>query len=268
MIVTRNVPPGVLATLLAVVVGCAPAPTSSSGGAGKPSSEAAPSTDAFVSKARTFALDFLKAVKAGKGDPAQLSVPFKKVYAPAELEVEKAQGYSDTASGQLLKLAATEVGDDMSIASTDGRVVLFVAKGKTGEHTLIRVVDDGGMKIDWLGISPKNLSIDLVKGDGTAAQFAAMTFVDAVLTRKFHLAEAALTESARAKLGASVLDGKYNFGALKTKLEELIGGAATYTISAATKDTVTATIGGKTVTLKLIAGRSPAEMKVDQVEVK
>jgi hypothetical protein len=269
MTLTRIVRPGLLAALLVAAVGCAPSTPSSGDGAGKPSSEASPKTDEFVSKARTFALDFLKAVKAGKGDPAQLSAAFKKVYSPAEREDEKALGYSDAAAAQLLKLAATEVGDDLSIVSTDGRFALFVAKGKTGERTLVRVADDGGLKIDWLSVSPKNLpESKFAKGEGDAAQFATMAFLDAVLTPKFHLAEGLLTDAARAKLGASVIDGKYNFGSLEIRLKELFGGAKTYTVTVATKDTVTATVGGKTATLKLTAGRSPAEMKVDQVEVK
>lgn len=272
MPLTRIVPPGLLAVALGFAVGCGAPPQPSADGGGKSGgSGTQPSlkVDAYVSQARTFAADFLKAVKAGKGDPAQLSVAFKKVYAPAELEAEKPQGFSDTAAAQLLKLAATEMGDDLTIVSTDGRVALFVARGKAGERTLVRVADDSGLKIDWLGISPKNLpESKFAKAGGDAAQFAAMAFLDAALTRKFHLAEGLLSDAGRSNLGRSVIDGKYDFGALTHKLAELFGGATQYTVTAATKDTVTANVGGKTATVKLSAGRSPADMKVDAVEVK
>jgi hypothetical protein len=273
MPLTRIVRPGLLVVALGMAAGCGAPPQPSAGG-GKSGKGDAPSAspekvDAFVTKARAFAADFLKAVKAGKGDPAQLSAEFKKVYAPAELEAEKAQGYSDAAAGQQLKFVATEVGDDLTVVTADGRFVLFVAKGKAGERTLVRVADDGGLKIDWLGVSPKNLpEMKFAKGEGDAAQFAAMAFLDAALTRKFQLAEGTLSDAGRAKLGASVIDGKYNFGAFKNKLEELFGGATQYTVSSATKDTVTAGVGGRTATLKLVPGRSAADMKVDQVEVK
>jgi hypothetical protein len=268
MPLTRVVSTGLLAALLGVSCGCAPTPPSGSG-TGKGGGESPAKTEAFVGKARQFAADFLKAVKAGKADTAQLSEPFKKVYAP---DSTKPTGFSDNEAGLLLKLAATEVGEDLSIVGTDGKVALLVARGKAGERTLVRVVDDGGMKIDWLGVSPKNLPGEMIKGEHTAVQFAAMSFADAILTRKFQMAEAVLTDAAKAALGKSVLDGKFNPGALKNKFEELLGGATQYTITGAIKETVTLEVpyGGskKTVSMKLAAGRSPADFKVDQIEVK
>ncbi|MEO2090089.1 MAG: hypothetical protein ABGY75_11405, partial [Gemmataceae bacterium] len=158
------------------------------------------------------------------------------------------------------------VGDDPKLLTADGQFALFAAKGKAGERTLLRVAADG--KIDWLSVGPKSLPDSPFKGDGDAAQFAAMAFLDAALTRKFHLGEGLLSDAGRSNLGASVIDGKYDFGALKNKLGELFGVAAQYTVTAATKDTVTVIVGGKTATVKLSAGRSPADMKVDSVEVK
>lgn len=265
MPLTRIVRPG-LVVVFGLVVGCGAPPQPSAGGGKGGTAASAGKYDGFNDKTKTAAADFLKAVRDGKATPAQLTPEFKKVYAPAELEAEKAQGYSDTAATQLLKLAATEVGDDPKLVSADGQFALFAAKGKAGERTLLRVAADG--KIDWLGVGPKNLPDSPFKGDADAAQFAAMAFLDAALTRKFHLAEGLMSEAGRAKLGASVIDGKYNFGAFKNKLEELFGGATQYTVTAATKDTVTATFGGKTATVKLTAGRSAADVKVDQIEVK
>lgn len=275
---TRIVRPGLLAALIGVAgAGCAPPPPSqdTGTGGGKPGSGKPPDAkfDGFNDKAKRFAADFLKAVREKKTTPAQLTAEFKKVYAPAEFEADKAAGYSDAAAAEQLKLAATAVGDDPKLVSADGRVALFVAKGKAGERTLLRVVADGEPKADWLGVGPKNLPDNPFKGgDGDAAQFAAMAFLDAALTGKVRLAEGLLSDAGRAALGTSVLDKKYDVGALKNRLDELFGGATGYTVTAVTKDTVTVELpvadGKKTATVRLSAGRSPVEMKVDQVEVK
>ncbi len=263
---TRIVSPGLFAVALGFAVGCGAPSNPSTSGSGKGGTQPPGKYDGFNDKTKSAAADFLKAVKDGKATPAQLTAEFKKVYAPAELDAEKAQGYSDTAAAQLLKLAATEVGDDPKLLTADGQFALFAAKGKAGERTLLRVASDG--KIDWLSVGPKSLPDSSFKGDGDAAQFTAMAFLDAALTRKFHLAEGLLSDAGRSNLGKSVIDGKYDFGALKNKLAELFGGATQYAVTVATKDTVTATVGGKTATVKLSAGRSAADMKVDAVEVK
>jgi hypothetical protein len=266
---TRIVRTGVFVAIFGLAgCGAPPQPSGSAGGKTGGGTSAGGKYDGFNDKAKAFAADFLKAVRERRAAAAQLTAEFKKVYAPAEFEEDKAKGYSDAAAAENLKLAATEVGEDPKLISADGRVALFVAKGKAGERTLLRVAADGEPKADWLGVGPKNLPDSPFKGDADAAQFTAMAFLDAALTRKFHLAEGLLSDAGKMNLGKSELDGKYNVGALKNKLAELFGGATQYTVTAAAKDTVTATVGGKTATVKLAAGRSPSEMTVDQVEVK
>lgn len=275
MPLTRIVRPGLAAVLLGVgLAGCGqPQPNKPDGKPGDPKAGPAPASPTDLKAAQTAAADFLKAVREGKGSAAALTAEFKKAYAPPERPDEMAVGYSDTAAAFNLKHAATEVGDDVSTPAGSGDTAFAVAKGKAGGRTLLRLVKAGSdWKVDWLSVAPKGVSDATLSGEAAPAQFAAQAFVDAVLTRKFPLAAGLLSDAAKATYGKSVFDGKFDPGALKNKLEEFFGGADRYTVTASAKDGVTVELplagGKKTATLKLTAGRSATDMKVDQIEVK
>jgi hypothetical protein len=268
MTLTRIVHLGWFVLLVGFLIGCSSTPPSGTGKSGGPATSPAIKPDELKASAQKFATEFLKAVRERKANAAQLTPEFKKVSAPAVYESDKAQGFSDAVADENLKLAATEVGDDVSIPAVSGSIAFAMAKSKTGGRTLLRLVKMGSdWKVDWLSIGRKGAPEDALSDANAPAQFTTQAFLDAVLTRKFPLAEGLLSDAGRMNLGKSVTDGKYNFGALKNKLEELFGGADKYLLTTASKDTVTVELplarGKKTATFKLSVGA-----KVDQVEMK
>lgn len=248
------------ALLLALVVGCgAPAPTGDTKG-GTPGNPGTPADPKAAEAAKKFATDFLTAVRDKKASPDQLTPAFAKVF-------------SDHPAADLTFLA-TEVGaDDVSTpASADG-AVFAVGKSKTGGgRTLLRLVKVGSdWKVDWLSVGAKGVTDATLSGEEASAQFAAQALLDAAFRKKYDHAAALLTDNARNTFGKGTFGG-FDKGALEGKLKELFGGADKYTVTGASKGSVTVELpkagGKKTATIKAVKGTRPGEWLVDGVEVK
>ncbi len=250
--------------LLALVVGCGgTSPTGENKGGGTPTKPAGTPADPKAADAgKKFAADFLAAVRDKKASPDQLTPEFAKVF-------------SDSPAAELTFLA-TEVGADevTTPASADG-VVFAVGKSKTGGgRTLLRVVKVGAdWKVDWLSIGVNGVTDATLSGDDAPAQFAAHALLDAAFRKNTRHLAGLLTAAARDTLGQSVITKKFDHGALRSRVDELLEGATRYTLVGVNKGTVTADLplaGGKkkTATIKAVKGSRPGEWLVDAVEVK
>lgn len=277
---TRIVLPALLVAVL--LTGCgggdsAPnSPTDKDKGTGKTDKTVTPPVAAVTrAEAEAFASGFLIAVREKKATPDQLTAEFKKVFAPAGLEAEKAQGYSDTVAAAELSFLASEVGADdvTAVANADGSAFAVGKNKTTGGRTLVRVVKVGTyLKADWLSVGPAGVPDAALKGDDAPAQFAVQSLIDAVLRKKHTHAQTLLTEAARNKYGESVFDKKFDPGALNNKLDELLGGYDKYAVTGTSGGTVTVDLpfaaGKKTGTLTAVKGTRPGEWLVDSIEVK
>lgn len=276
---TRTVVPALLvAVLLSGCGGGGPAPnspTEKDKGTGKTDKTVSPpAVSVKEAEAKTFTGTFLTAVREKKATPDQLTAEFKKVFAPAGLEAEKAQGYSDTVAAAELSFLAADVGTDdvTAVANADGSAFAVGKNKTTGGRTLVRVVKVGAdLKADWLSVGPAGVPDAALKGDDAPAQFAVQSLIDAVLRKKHTHAQALLTEAARKKYGESSFGG-FNPGALNNKLDELLGGYDKYAVTNTSGGTVTVDLpfaaGKKTGTLTAVKGIRPGEWLVDSIEVK
>lgn len=281
---TRTVLPALLVAVL--LSGCGggdptPAPTSEKDkGTGKPdkTDKTGTTPPANVKEveaaAKSFATTFLTAVRDKKATPDQLTPEFKKVFAPAGMEAEKAQGYSDTVATAELSFLAGEVGaDDVTVVGNADGSAFAVGKNKAnGSRTLLRVVKVGAdLKVDWLSVGPSGVPDATLTGENAPAQFAAQALLDAVNRNKTTLAPALLTDAARSKYGESVITKAFDAGALRDNLRVLLG-FDKYAVTAASNGSVTVELafaaGKKTGTLKAVKGPRPGEWLVDSIEVK
>lgn len=264
MRLTRTVLPALLAAVL--LSGCGgggsgPAPTGEGKGGTSPTKPGAtPNADPKAADAaKKFATDFLAAVRDKKASPDQLTPEFAKVF-------------SDTPAADLTFLSTEVAADEVSVTAADG-VTFAVGKSKGGNgRTLLRLVKAGNdFKVDWLSVGPKGMADATLSGDDAPAQFAAQALLDAVLRKKSTHAAALLTENARNTLGKSPFGG-FDLGQLRDKLNELFAGAEKYSVTGASKGTVTVDLplaaGKKTATIKTVKGARPGEWLVDAVEVK
>ncbi len=263
MRLTRIVLPALMAAAFLSGCGGTTGPTGDNKGAGtptKPGTTTPPTDPKTADAAKKFATDFLVAVRDKKASPDQLTPEFTKVF-------------SDSPAADLTFLATEVAADDVSVAAGPDGSAFAVGKSKTGGgRTLLRLVKSGaGYKVDWLSVGVKGMTDATLNGDDAPAQFAAQALLDAVLRKKYAHASALLTDNARNALGKSPFGG-FDQGAIKNKLDELFGGADKYTVSGASKGSVTADLalagGKKTATIKSVKGTRAGEWLVDAVEVK
>ncbi len=265
-----------LPALLVLLAGCAPPPASDAGKGGeKPGLPGADPKQ--VDAAKKYATDFLKAVVERKAKPDQLTVEFKKEFAPPVLDADRKQGYSDEQASAQLGLLATEVNaDDVTVVGGADGSAYAVGKGKL-PRTLLRLVKVGNdLKVDWISVGRVGTGDAALSGDDAGGQFAAQAFADALLRTKFSQAAALLTPDAKTRMGTSKLDGKFDRSALQNALSDQLPGADKYTVTKTAKDgaAVVVTIdvplagGKKTATVKAVKGTRPGEWLVDAAEVK
>jgi len=257
-------------------IGCTPstAPTSEAGGGtGKGQTSVAKITvDDAKSGAVKFAAAFVKSVREGSANPAQLSVPFKKIFAPAELEADKPLGYSDAVAVQNLKLLAKSIGiGEPTVAAVSANAAFLVSTNEVGGRTMLRLTKGSDWLIDGLSVSPGADKTVILKGDDAPAQYAVQAFIDAVQNRRYLQAEAMLTDGAKKTLGKGTFGDGFDRGALVNKFDELLGYVDEYSLvgSSATGATVEVkTIGVKKTLQFKTAARSdvPATHEIDGIE--
>lgn len=279
---TRTVLPAVLVAVL--LSGCGGGDAAPNSPTDKDKDKGTTRTDkpgtppaAVVTKAEAeaFTSGLLVAVREKKVTPDQLTPEFKKVFAPPALEAEKAQGYSDAVAVTELGLLAGDVGADevTAVANADGSAFAVGKNKATGNRTLVRVVKVGSaLKVDWLSVGPPGVPDATLSGDAAPAQFAVQAVIDAVLRKKHAHAQALLTEAARTRYGESVFTKAFDAGALKNKLDELLGGYDKFAVTNTSGGTVSVDLtfaaGKKTGTLTAVKGSRPGEWLVDSIEVK
>lgn len=263
MRLTRTVLPALLVAVL--VSGCGGGTTTGpTGEKGKPSGKAATPAPVNVKEveaaAKAFATEFLTAVKNKQAKPEQLTPEFWKAL-------------GDTPAAELTFMASKVAADKVTVTLGPDGSAFAVGTSTTTPRTLLRVVKVGtDWRVDWISVGPNGVPDATLSGSDAPARFAAQALVDAVLWHKHSLAAALLTDSARNAYGQSVFDKKFDPGALKNKLEELLGGYDIYTVTGVSNGIVTVELTGpdgkKTATLKTVKGTRPGDWVVDAIEVK
>jgi len=215
-------------------------------------SKVAMNPDQVKGAALKAAQEFLTKVKAGTATGADLTSDFKRHFAPPELSTDNAAGYSEAAATSTLKSLAGEVNSaDVTIVGVAGETAYASANGGTAGTTLLRVTRAGNdWKIDWLAVAPQAVKLTGLGADAPAG-FTAAALANAVLLRKFRLAEGLLSEAGKATLGKSSFGNNFDRGALKNKLEELFANTTSYTEGKSSKDEVELQTTAKRIKIKL-----------------
>jgi hypothetical protein len=131
------------------------------------------------------ATDFLKSVTAGSVTPAALAPGFlRAVGKPISFESDKARGYSGDAAVSWLKRVGGELafGPPSGTAGGGAAVLSGALQGPdvSGRY-LLRLVQDGGWKVDWFQISSSKVEPPPAPaGDAAFREFAATAFLDAL----------------------------------------------------------------------------------------
>jgi hypothetical protein len=283
-----------LATLCLAVtlVGCAdtPAPTKSKpvDGAGSGATPVNPAlstgpvgpADDTTTRAAT---DFLRAVGSGAATPTALSTAFLKVVGkPLVFETDVAKGYStDAAQTWLRPFSGLTFGLPTGTAGGGAAVLSgsFQGDNRNGRY-LVRLVQDGGWKVDWFQLSSVKPSTTTPTAgpDGPYQDFAAQAFLDLLADKNAldikqratllaHLLTPELRKNWAAPFSADTKDG-YDFsrGQMELKFAE-IGAVESYTLGAISdataKGELTKAVGKKAITLKLTRG-TPGQWLVSE----
>jgi hypothetical protein len=229
-----------------------------------------PTIDAPVTRADEIGVEFLTALKAGKANPEDLTPAFKRVVAPASFTSDAARGYSDWAAADWLAefAGAPATGAKVTWLPLPDGAVLGVAEPAAPAAAKVFTTVRVGLVpaqwgetfgIDWVQVSPPRPPADL--SADTAARFAAVAFVDAVLTKSPALASALLDPAAAKRLAPPLdeADAKlgYNRGLLGFKFDGFRGNSTAATFAKFT------TVGlGVTVTGELTGKSAPRAFTV------
>ena len=272
------------------------------GGCGKPDGPATPSKPAdkpqpvvgaptvptaagedLKASAITAATVFLKTVQEGKATSASLAPAFKKVIAPAELDADKAAGYSESGvrewlarlkwEGGSIAVAINHATADFAIAKTpysqgekDGSANIYIWLVRQESQWLV-----GEMLIDHVFGK-----FDIPDGEAAATTFAVRSFADGLIQKNLPKLESRMTKALKAKLApprfpADDAQG-YSSSALKTAFAELSAGRVAVPKvelkgNAATLE-VFAGDARKTIDVKLVPGATPGEFLIDDLQQK
>ena len=192
--------------------------------------------------------EFAKELQAGKLKAALLTPAFKKLIAPATTEADKAQGYSDWgAESWLAEHAKGASAEQAKGLMLDANTTLVTARSAAG-RTLMRLVKSGsGFLIDWIDVTTAVGEFDFSQAPAPA--FAAVAFLDALLTKQAKLAESLLAPAGAKKIAPPLddADGKrgYNAGILGIKLNNFRGSSVGADKLALAKDGVAYALTGE-----------------------
>lgn len=239
-------------------------------GADTTPSHAAPAVDPAA-----FAKDFLKAVHEGSATAAGLTPAFKTVIAPPAFDADAARGYSDAVADSWLKQYQGKLtAPSVYPFGGDANTQLFTAflPGEKPRHVALRLTKaDGGWLADWF--FPAEVEPTVPKS-GDAAAFAAVAFLDALLSGHGHVAAGLMAADAKARLAPPFGGQKqpYNAGILDQKLATYRGSFTSFSVAKAEGGTVAGELTGgpaakKPFTLRLAAGGRPGEWLVDDVKI-
>ena len=256
--------------LLSGTVGCGKNDSTPS----NPKDAAVPTAASGESNAAALgAAKFLKAVQDGKATSDMLAPAFKKVIAPAELDADKAAGFSESGVRSWLADAkATAKTDDLKVdVMAADYAVLSTPKNASG-RTVLRLVKSGTV---WLVTYAKfgvKSSADVV----TAAHAATVFFEEAIIAGNKSEIEAMLSKAAKAKLAAPGFDEDKPQGFSRSRLNSALAdlfpaGFKVVGVSSA-KDGLSSVLkiadGSKNrvLELKLAPGTSPGEFLIDDIQ--
>ena len=229
------------------------------------------------------ASDFLHTVGAGTAAAAALSPPFLKVIGkPVAFETDIAKGYSTDAADVWLRTVGGGLTFGLPSGTAGGGAAVlsgsFQGQTRSGRY-LIRLVQEGGWKVDWFQLSSARPAASATPTGPDAAyqDFAAAAFLD-LLADKDGMAKASripllanllspeLRKAWATPFGSDTAGGyDYSPAQIDVKLAE-IGAVEAYTAGVAADMTVkgdlTKAEGKKPFTLKLTKGTAPGQWLV------
>ena len=231
------------------------------------------------------AQDFVKAVQDGKASSAGLTPAFKKVIAPAELDADKATGFSESGVQAWLDTAKTRIGShDLKVAYATADFALASADYRTEElprippgKTYLRLIRSNTVwLIDYAIIGRTRTTFPLPVDGQAAPTFAAIAFTEAMLTRNSAGVEQLFSKSAKAKLAPPLFDTDKEQGYSKSKLKsavaDLLPGRPIFTglVVAASSIKIELNLDGakKELELRMIPGATPGEFLIDDYQQK
>jgi len=207
----------------------------------------------------------------------RVSPAFKAVIAEPTLESDQEAGFSLTGFEVWLKSLPAQKYQIVKppLIETDTVAGYRLTASEPAASGLIRVAkSERGWELDWLSLGgPAYVSLS-ASSEGSAT-FAALAFLNAVVTGKPLLAEAWIRPEARARLAppfASDQSRGFNRGLLQRAIEDFRGMAQGYEISslqrAGNTVTVSGKLDGKSFTLTLISSDPASRWLVDQFDRK
>ena len=231
----KSVCSALLVAALTAIVGCGSKTTPS--GATPPSAALSATTPAAATTvaaasgpadAATLAKagEFAKDLQAGKLKAALLTPAFKKLIAPATTEADKAQGFSDWgAESWLAEHAKGASAEQAKGLMLDADTTLVTAKSAAGRMLMRLVKSASGILIDWIDVTTDVGEFDFSQAPAPA--FAAVAFLDALLTKQTKLAESLLSPAGAKSIAPPLDDADakrgFNVGILRIKLNNFLG---------------------------------------------
>lgn len=177
-------------------------------------------TDEAKATAMKAAAEFLKAVQEGKATTASLTVAFKKVIAPPELEADKALGYSKSSvQGWFSAGKATAVSDGLKVDFATSDYALVSTAAKPGRTYLRLVKVNAVLLIDYAIFGTIAADYPLPAGDVAARHFVAIAFAAALIGKKFDAVDALLSTSEKGKLAPPLFEADKEQGYSRSKLQ-------------------------------------------------
>jgi len=270
----------VAAAILITGIGCGKKDSAPTTKDSKPKdSPTLPTTPANTGESNGAALkaatDFVKAVQDGKATSASLSLAFKKIIAPAELDADKAVGFSESGAQAWLSAAkATAKAEGLKVDLATADYAILSSVGNKPGRVFLRLAKVG---TSWL-VDHARFNARSTIEVASAATLAAALFVEAVLAGDTPEIEALLSKTAKGKLAPPRFDDDKVQGFdrlnLRSSLADLfpagLGFANVSQENAGLKATVTFTVAGanRIFVLTLAAGATPGEFLVDDLQQK
>ena len=227
------------------------------------------------------AADFLNAVGGGNVKADAMTPAFlKAIGKPLTFETDIAKGYSTDLAEQWVKRVGGGLTFGLPSGTAGGGAAIisgsYRGPNREGRY-LIRLVQDGGWKVDWFQLSSAPApSAPTATGDAAFQQFAATAFLDLFADKgtrpedRTPLLANLLTPELRkdwaTPFPSHTKDGyDYNPGQIEIKFAE-VGGVDSYTLGGVAdltaKGELTKAAGKKPYTLKLAKGTGPGQWLV------